>query len=395
MSFWGYVRPDGSAGTRNYVLVIPQGLIAKSICDFVPGTRGILTVDHGSGRTAGDREQIARLLIGLGRNPNVASVLLHAASPGVGYPELSAERLADEIAQSGKRVEVLDPAKDGGTYGAIARGIQLARLMVYEASGQRRALVGDDRLSIGVKCGYSDTTSGIAGNPAVGYLYDKVVGAGGTALFGETTEIIGAEHVLARRAVNRQVAQAILDAAAAQEARAKSTGLDIRTVNPVPSNIKGGISSLEEKSLGAIYKAGTSPIQGVLKYAERPPRPGLYFVDNWMGHLSIFAGYVAAGANLVLFQLGGGGVAGRTLLEGSPAIVAPFLWATANPKTYAAAQDSIDFYSGTVIEGAETPEEAGERFYRIATDIASGTLARSETLNYTDPIDMYLEEPRF
>lgn len=395
MSFLGYVRSDGSVGTRNHVLVIPQGIISKSICDFVTGTKTILTVDHGSGRTASDRETIARVLIGLGRNPNVASVIVHAASPGVGYPELRDERLADEITGSGKRVEILDPAKDGGTYGAIVKGIQLARRMVYEASTLRREEVGDEHLCLGVKCGYSDTTSGIAGNPAVGYLYDKIVGAGGTAMFGETTEIIGAEHVLARRAATPEVARAILDAVAIQEARAKETGLDIRTVNPVPSNIKGGISSLEEKSLGAIHKAGTTPIQGVLKYAERPQGKGLYFVDNWMGHLSIFAGYVAAGANIVLFQLGGGGVVGRTLLEGSPSVVAPFLWCTANPRTYAAAADSVDFYSGTVIEGSESPEEAGERLYRTVLDIASGTLSRSETLHYTEPIDMYLQEPRF
>ena len=142
MSFLGYVRSDGSVGTRNYVLIIPQGIIAKSICDFVAGTKSILTVDHGSGRTANDREQIARLLIGLGRNPNVASVIVHAASPGVGYPELRVERLADEIAASGKRVEVLDPAKDGGTYGAMVRGIQVARMMVHEASKVRRERVG-------------------------------------------------------------------------------------------------------------------------------------------------------------------------------------------------------------------------------------------------------------
>ncbi|HWU37579.1 MAG TPA: UxaA family hydrolase, partial [Candidatus Acidoferrum sp.] len=356
MSFLGYVRPDGAVGTRNYVLVIPQGIISKSICDFVAGTKTILTVDHGSGRTAGDRETIARILIGLGCNPNAASVIVHAASPGVGYPELAAERLAEEIGKSGKRVEVLDPGKDGGTFGAIVKGIQLARELVHEASKLRRREVGDEHLCLGVKCGYSDTTSGIAGNPAVGYLYDKIVAAGGTALFGETTEIIGAEHVLARRAATPEVAQAVLNAVLAQETKAKATGLDIRSVNPVPSNIKGGISSLEEKSLGAIHKAGTAPVEGVLRYAERPVRKGLYFVDNWMGHLSIFAGYVAAGANLVLFQLGGGGVAGRTLLEGSPSVVAPFLWCTANPKTYAAATDSIDFYSGTVIEGSETPE---------------------------------------
>jgi altronate dehydratase large subunit len=303
--------------------------------------------------------------------------------------------LAAEIAERGKRVEVLDPAKDGGTYGAMVKGIQLARRMVHEASKLRREKVEDVHLCLGVKCGSSDTTSGIAGNPAVGYLYDRIVAAGGTALFGETTEIIGAEKALLRRAVSPEVAEAILHAATLQEDRAKATGLDIRTINPVPANIKGGISSLEEKSLGAIHKAGTAPIQGVLKYAERPPRRGLYFVDNWMGNLSIFAGYAAAGANIVLFQLGGGGIAGRTLLEGSPSVVAPLLWATANPKTYAAAGDDIDFYSGSVIEGSETPEEAGKRLYRTVIDVASGTLSHSETLYYTDPIDLYLQEPRF
>ncbi|RPJ38809.1 MAG: altronate dehydratase, partial [Deltaproteobacteria bacterium] len=212
MSFLGYLRPDGSVGTRNYVLVIPQGLIAKSIGDFVVGTKTIRTVDHGSGRTANDRERIARVLIGLGKNPNAASVIVHAASPGVMYPELTAERLANEIAAGGKRVEIIDPAKDGGVYGAIAKGMKVARMMVYEASKLRRVEVGDEHLCLGVKCGYSDTTSGIAGNPAIGYLFDKVVRAGGTAFFGETTEIIGAEHALARRAVTPEVARAILDA---------------------------------------------------------------------------------------------------------------------------------------------------------------------------------------
>jgi altronate dehydratase large subunit len=395
MSFLGYPRPDGSVGTRNYVLVIPQGLIAKSIGDFVAGVRTIQTVDHGSGRTANDRERIARVLIGLGRNPNVASVIVHAASPGVGYPELKAERLADEIAAGGKRVEVIDPARDGGVYGAIAKGIRLARMMVSEASKLRRVEVGNEHLCLAVKCGYSDTTSGIAGNPAVGYLFDKIVGAGGTCFFGETTEIIGAEHALAKRAANPQVAKAILDAVAYREALAKSTGLDIRTINPIPANIKGGLSSLEEKSLGAIHKAGTAPIQGVLQYAERPKGKGLYFVDCWMGSYSIFAGYAAAGSNLVMFQLGGGGLTGRDLMEGCPSIVAPFLWCTANPNTFKMAEDNIDFYSGTVITDGEDPQEAGERLYRTVTDIASGTLSRSETLLHTDPIDLCLEEPRF
>lgn len=395
MTFLGYVRPDGSVGTRNYVLLIPQGIISKTISDFVAGTKMLISPDHGSGRTANDRETIARLLIGMGRNPNVASVVLHAASPGVGYSELTAERLADEIASSGKRVEVLDPTRDGGTYGAIMKGMQVARQLVYEASRARREEVGDEHLFLGVKCGYSDTTSGLAGNPAVGYLYDRVVSAGGTALFGETTEIIGAEQFLARRAVSEEVGHAIVKSAERIETRAKGTGLDIRTVNPIPANIKGGISSLEEKSLGAIHKAGTMPIQGVLKYAERPAGKGLYFVDNWMGHLSIFAGYAAAGANVTMFQLGGGGVAGRTLLEMPPSIITPMMWLTANPRTYATATDSIDYYSGTVISGEETPEQAGERLYQTVIDIASGTLSRGETLNYQEPVQIYLQEPQF
>jgi altronate dehydratase large subunit len=132
-----------------------------------------------------------------------------------------------------------------------------------------------------------------------------------------------------------------------------------------------------------------------LQYAEKPKGKGLFFVDNWMGSYSIFAGYAAAGSNLVMFQLGGGGLKGRELLEGSPSVVAPFLWCTANPKTYAMAKENIDFYSGTVIESKESPEQAGERLYQTVIDIASGTFSRSETLAYSEPIDLCLEEPRF
>jgi altronate dehydratase large subunit len=267
--------------------------------------------------------------------------------------------------------------------------------MAYEASKLRRVEVGDEHLCVGVKCGFSDTTSGIAGNPAFGYLVDKIVAAGGTAFFGETTEIIGAEHALARRAATPEVGRSILEAVARREAMAKATGLDIRTINPTPANLDGGISSLEEKSLGAVHKAGSAPIQGVLKYAERPRGKGLYFVDCWMGSLSIFTGYAAAGTNVVLFQMGGGGLVGRTILEGMPSIVAPLLWCTSNPKFHAMAGDDIDFYSGTVITGEETPEEAGERLYRTVTDIASGTLSRSETLRYNETADLSLEEDRF
>ncbi|MCK4788862.1 MAG: UxaA family hydrolase [Desulfobacteraceae bacterium] len=395
MKFLGYPRPNGSAGIRNYVLVIPGGMFATKICDFVAGTRTIVTADSGGGRTGRDRQTVARTLIGLGKNPNVASVIVHSQSRGAGYPELKLSYIAEEIARSGKWVEYIDNAQEGGTLRALEKGIQTARKMVLEASRIRRQPFDLSHLAVGVKCGHSDTTSGIAGNPVIGNLFDRIVQAGGTAFFGENTEIIGAEHVLAKRGINQEVASRILDVAAETEKIAKSTGEDIRTINPVPSNIAGGISTLEEKSLGAIHKSGSAPIQGVLQYGEQPPSKGLYFVDNWMSSTSIFAGYAAAGAQLVIFQLGGGGLSGEDLLYTSTAVVSPLMWTTANPKTLAMAPTSLDFYSGTVIEGKETIEEAGEKLLQTVLEIAAGTLTKVETIKYISPTQIYLRDPCF
>jgi len=395
MKFLGYPRPNGSAGIRNYVLVIPGGMFATKICDSVVGTRTIVTADSGGGRTSRDRQTVARILIGLGKNPNVASVIVHSQSRGAGYPELKLSYIAEEIARSGKWVEYIDNAQEGGTLRALEKGIQTARKMVLEASRIRRQPFDLSHLAVGVKCGHSDTTSGIAGNPVIGNLFDRIVQAGGTAFFGENTEIIGAEHILAKRGINQEVASRILDVAAETEKIAKSTGEDIRTINPVPSNIAGGISTLEEKSLGAIHKSGSAPIQDVLQYGEQPPSKGLYFVDNWMSSTSIFAGYAAAGAQLVIFQLGGGGLSGEDLLYTSTAVVSPLMWTTANPKTLAMAPTSLDFYSGTVIEGKETIEEAGEKLLQTVLEIAAGTMTKVETIKYISPTQIYLKDPCF
>lgn len=396
MKFLGYERPDGSVGIRNYVLVIPGGLIATRICDFVEGARTILVAqDTYNDHTSRDREMIARSLIGLGSNPNVASVIVTGSSTRAQYPEFRFTRIGEEIAKSGKRVEILDIAKAGGTLQAIDQGIRLARDMVHEASRLRRQPFDISHLTLGLKCGASDTTSGIAGNPVIGNLFDRIIEAGGTSLFGENTEIIGAEHVLAKRGVNAEVSRRIMEVAEEAEERAKATGEDIRTINPIPANIAGGISTLEEKSLGAICKSGSAPIQGVLKYSERPKGKGLYFFDNNPG-MGIFTGYAASGAQLLLFQLGGGGFGGGDiLLSSSPGMVAPLLWTTANPKTLAMAQTSIDFYSGTVLEGKDTIEEAGEKLLQMVIDIASGTFTKVETIKHVDPTQLYFKDPIF
>lgn len=392
--FLGYQRPDGSVGTRNHVLVIPTGFVTDVICQYVAGTKTVITADTGSLRTRSDRETVAHTLVGLGCNPNVASVILYSTGMGTGLSELNTDVLAEKIAESGKRVEVLE-SKGANTLELVARGIDLARGMVHEASKLRRKPFDDRYLTVGVKCGGSDTMSGIAGNPVVGYVFDKLVDEGGTCLFGETTEIIGAEHILARRAVNDAVAREILRVAEETEALAKSTGQDIRTINPIPENIAGGISSLEEKSLGAIRKAGSRPIQGVLKYSERPEGKGLYFMDSWASNLSIYLGYQAAGAQILIYQLGGGGLSGDGLLYAASGEVAPLIWTSANPRTRDLAGWKLDFYSGRVIEGREAIEEAGERLYDLILNVASGTMTGRETLAWTHPKQIYLKEPCF
>ena len=392
MNFLGYERPDGLVGARNHVLVIPSllsGLVATKICEFVNGTKTIL-IPSGNfeGHTNRDREKADRVLIGLGLNPNVASVI-------VDNEYRSVLPISEEIAKSGKRVERLDPKEDGGTFGTIGKGVQLAREMVRDASKLRRRSFDMGRLMLAVKCGGSDATSGIAGNPVVGHVFDRIIDAGGTALFGENTEIVGAEHVLARRAVNDQVAQEILQAAQNIDEAVKSTGEDLRSINPTDGNKAGGLSTIEEKSLGAIHKSGTKPIQGVIEYGARPGGAGLYWCDNNPG-MNIFTGYAASGAQLLIQSTGTtSSPSNYDLLLTSPGVVSPLFFTTANPRTVDLAPTSIDFYSGTVLEGTETIESAGEKLLELVLDVASGSMTRVETLRHQNPTSFYLKDPVF
>jgi altronate dehydratase large subunit len=360
----------------------------------VEGTRTIVVASTPSGPSE-DQAMFSRLCVGLCRNPNVASVIIDCTGLYWIQSSASPESLAEEIAKSGKRVELIGLGRED-TMSVIGKGVKLAREMVYEASNLRRQPVDDRHLTVGVKCGSSDATSGIAGNPVVGYVYDKLVGVGGTAMFGETTEVIGAEHLLVKRAINQRVADEILHAVRSNEERAKATGEDIRGQNPSPVNIKAGLSSIEEKSLGAIYKSGSMPIQGVLKYAERPKEKGLFFVDNWPARTSIFMGYAAAGAQIVLFQLGGGAYhMDGPLYNPATVKIAPLIWCSANPRTRELARWNLDFSSATVIEGKESIEDAGERLYATILKVASGTMTRTETLKYVEATEPYAKTGPF
>ena len=347
------------------------------------------------GRTGGDRKRLARFLTGIARNPNVANVLLIGMPHGYGYPEFQTDALAAEIVKSGTRLEVLNVDRCGGLEGTVVQGIRLARGLVREATAMRREAAPLSKLTIGMKCGDSDATSGLAGNPALGRAVDRLIDAGGTALFSETLELIGAEQTLVQRAKTPEVAQRLLRLIESWEARAASIGEDIRTINPIPENIAAGITTLEEKSLGAVEKTGTRELSGVLDYCERPGEPGLWLMDAWMSSYSLLPSFAAAGAQIVLYQLGGNELPPEDapLSAVDPGLVAPLLTISGNPRTAKAAGDYLDVSTGGVLLGTETLDAAGERILEEIVRAANGRATRGETMRYPEPFEVFFEGP--
>ena len=398
MEFWGYSRPDGSVGVRNHVLILPATRNVNYICHrialAVPGVTTFYTTGE-YGRTGSDRKRLARFLTGIARNPNVANVLLIGMPHGYGYPEFQTDALAAEIARSGTRLEILNVDRCGGLEGTVVQGIRLARELVREATAMRREAAPLSKLTIGMKCGDSDATSGLAGNPALGRAVDRLIDAGGTALFSETLELIGAEQTLVQRAKTPEVAQRLLQLIAKWEARAASIGEDIRTINPIPENIAAGITTLEEKSLGAVEKTGTRELSGVLDYCERPGEPGLWLMDAWMSSYSLLPSFAAAGAQLVLYQLGGNELPPEDapLSAVDPGLVAPLLTISGNPRTAKAAGDYLDVSTGGVLLGTETLDAAGERILGEIVRAANGRATRGETMRYPEPFEVFFEGP--
>ena len=398
MEFWGYSRPDGSVGVRNHVLILPATRNVNYICHrialAVPGVTTFYTTGE-YGRTGGDRKRLARFLTGIARNPNVANVLLIGMPHGYGYPEFQTDALAAEIAKSGTRLEILNVDRCGGLEGTVVQGIRLARELVREATAMRREAAPLSKLTIGMKCGDSDATSGLAGNPALGRAVDRLIDAGGTALFSETLELIGAEQTLVQRAKTPEVAQRLLRLIADWEARAASIGEDIRTINPIPENIAAGITTLEEKSLGAVEKTGTRELSGVLDYCERPGGPGLWLMDAWMSSYSLLPSFAAAGAQIVLYQLGGNELPPEDapLSAVDPGLVAPLLTISGNPRTAKAAGDYLDVSTGGVLLGTETLDAAGERILEEIVRAANGRATRGETMRYPEPFEVFFEGP--
>lgn len=400
MEFFGYHRPNGEVGVRNHVLVIPScrvcNIIAKRITDYVVGTKAIITTGEVL-RHSKDRQRLADIYVGLAKNANVYATVILALKPNNGYPEVRAEVLKQRIDESEKPCVILYMDDCGGQDRLVEEGIVWTRKFTREASSMLRKVAPLSKLQIGVKCGWSDATSGISGNPAFGNAADRLVDEGGTVIFSETTELIGAEDIIASRCVDPKDAKRLLEMVAEDEAAAKETGEDIRTINPIPANIAAGITTLEEKSLGAVRKAGTRPIVGVLEYCQRPQKNGLHFMDGWASAFSLPVSLAAAGCTITLYQLGGGDLPkyDPPMLGTNTAIVSPLMYVTGNYITAKKAERSIDFSAGGILTGEMTLEAAGERLLQKIISVANGEYAMGETIRYQDQIEPFFLGPVF
>ena len=381
MEFMGFQRENGEIGVRNYVAVIPTvgcaNEVVEAIADRVPGSKPLLH-HQGCCMIQSDIEVMERTLIGLGSNPNVAAVVL----VGLGCESVSIDKVGDGIAETGKPVESVVIQDIGGFSKAVEKGVEAAKKGVEHAKRFKRQSFDLSNLTVGIKCGSSDATSGIVSNPAVGLVIDRLIDEGGTAIFGEVTEMIGAEHVLARRAKTPEVAEQILKVVHEVEEKIKSLGVDIRGSNPTPGNIRGGLSTIEEKSLGAIVKGGSKPIQGVLDYGEKPKGKGLYIMVSPGREIEFLTGPIAGGAQLMIFTTG------RGAPQGYP--IAPVIKVCGNPRTSEKLPEHIDVDVSDVITRNKTLEEAAEKIFEKLVKVASGEKTKAEIIGYDKTIDIYV-----
>ena len=367
MSLTGYDRGNGRWGFRNHVLILPlHQILSSSAREIEAKSEGAVAVSHDWSQVIEkDHERIIHSLAGNATNPNLyATVLLRLGTP-----------IEDEVITRAKKygntklIEVsLTEAKS--IENLTQAGIQRANELLKEAKAQQRVSAPLSAIVLGLECGGSDAYSGITANPALGVASDELVAQGATSILGETMEILGAEHLLAQRAITKEVGQQIIDVVARYEASINYEGIDIRGAQPSRGNIEGGLSTLEEKSLGAAKKAGNAQFTGVLEYAIAPTKAGLYFMDTPGHDIEQLTGFGAAGVNITVFTTGRGTPTGSAVM--------PTIKVATNSEMATAIPDIIDLNSGTIADGTQSLEENGKLIYQLILDVANGQLTKAE-----------------
>ncbi|MFZ5943247.1 MAG: UxaA family hydrolase [Bacillota bacterium] len=372
ISFDGFLRDNGTVGVRNHVAIVAaQGYgntVVEAIASIVHGVYPVIH-PYGRGQIGPDARQQSRTLAGTILNPNVYGAVIVAWEP------VEAQKIYKLVREkSNKKVEIVT-IMGQGTLKAIEQGARIALDMLVEASGLKREKAPIDKLLIAVNCGASDATSGIVANPATGYVCDKLINLGGTAIFGETAEIMGAEHILARRS-SPEVGRRLLEIVKEVEDYVLSLGIDIRGNQPKPDNIEGGLTTVEEKALGNIAKAGSHPVERVISYGEAPAGKGLYHMYSSPAGAESNTGFFACGAQITIFTTGKGNPVGHVL--------GPVIKVTGNHRTVSAAPENIDLDISAVLKGQMDIDEAGEHLFSFLLKVASGKITKSEALKHSE-----------
>ncbi|MDY3974448.1 UxaA family hydrolase [uncultured Veillonella sp.] len=383
----GYRRADGKLGFRNHVIVIPSVHCANKVVERIAQTvlRNMdayredtkpiyITHQHGCSELSYDAEQTRRVLAGTGANPNVYGVLV----VGLGCEVIQAKSIVEEIKKIApyKVVEYFNIQDEGGTSNSVKKGVGIVQTMLKEAMKETKSEGTLADVVLGTECGGSDSFSGLTGNPSLGVVSDIVVQQGGSVILAETTELIGAEHILAKRGLNPAVSQQIIDTIKGFEQTVIDSHSDIRGANPSPGNMAGGLSSIEEKSLGCVYKAGNTTVVAVKEYAEQITDKGLTLMNTPGNDIEQLSGMVAGGCNVCVFTTGLG------TPTGSP--ITPTIKVATNTRLFNNMHGDIDVNAGAIIDFGRTKYDIGIEILELIVKASEGELTKAEKNEQND-----------
>ena len=383
-SFFGYVREDGRAGTRNYIAVVAASNCAAHTAELIaasyagqklpPNVDGIVAFPHGEGcgmSIGPDSQQLQRTLGGVLNHPNVSAAIIL----GLGCEVNQIDHYLGEGAPRTDRLLGMTLQSSGGTTATVEAARKAIAGMMERASAEKRVSIPANKLVLGLNCGGSDSFSGITANPALGVCSDMLAEIGAASVLAETTEIIGAEHLLVRRARNRAVAERLLEMISGYKTYLKRFGGSFDD-NPSPGNKEGGLTNILEKSLGAVAKAGASPLMEVVDYAERIHGPGFVFM-NTPGYDPVsLTGLAAGGCNVIAFTTGRGSAIGFPTI--------PVIKIATNTQMYQRMKDNMDVNAGRIADGEAKVEGVGREIFDLILRVASGDLTCAERLGHKE-----------
>ncbi|MDZ4729626.1 MAG: altronate dehydratase family protein [Xanthomonadales bacterium] len=386
-TFQGYRRANGKVGTRNYLGILTSvncsGTVAHQVANKLNAALslqpessidGAVALVHGTGcgmRSSGDGfDNLQRILRGYALHPNFGGVLLI----GLGCEVMQLNSLLQEFGlEQSECLRYLTIQEAGGTRAAVESSLSMLQEMMPKVASYRRETCPSSELTLALQCGGSDALSGITANPALGAAVDRLVSEGGAAILSETPEIYGAEHLLVSRARDRSVAEALIERIEWWERYTRATG-DALDNNPSPGNKMGGLTTILEKSLGAVAKGGSTELSDVVRYGELIQRKGLNFMDSPGFDPASVTGQVASGANVICFTTGRGSAFGFKPV--------PSLKLTTNSQIFQRMNEDMDINCGDILEGTIDVQGKGEEIFQAVLDVASGSKTKSELLDY-------------